>query len=37
MTTWEYLILALPPFEPASLTQDHSGAVDMLNEHGAAA
>jgi hypothetical protein len=32
--TWEYLILGLPPFEPASLTQGHSSSVDVLNEHG---
>ena len=35
MTSWEYLILSLPPFEAAKATQGQSPAVDMLNREGA--
>ena len=36
MSSWEYLIIALPPFEAAKTTQGQSRAVDILNEQGAA-
>ena len=35
MTAWEYLIVSLPVFEAAKVTQGHSAAVDMLNGEGA--
>lgn len=35
MTTWEYLIVALPPLE-RSLARGHSAAVDALNDEGRA-
>jgi hypothetical protein len=35
MITWEYLIVALPPFEPAHVTKGHSTAVDTLDHEGA--
>jgi hypothetical protein len=35
MNAWEYLIVALPPFEPAQTTKGHSSAVDTLNREGA--
>ncbi|MEA3216190.1 MAG: hypothetical protein QOJ19_2346 [Acidimicrobiia bacterium] len=34
MTTWEYLIVALPDFTAATATQGHSASVDMLNREG---
>ena len=34
MTTWEYLIVSLPEFTPAS-TQGESASVTMLNSQGA--
>lgn len=34
MNAWEYLIVALPPFEPANTTKGHSTAVDTLNREG---
>jgi hypothetical protein len=35
MNTWEYLIVALPPFEPASASKGHSPAVETLDREGA--
>jgi hypothetical protein len=32
---WEYLIVALPDFKPATTTQGQSGSVTMLNKEGA--
>ncbi len=34
MTTWEYLILELPGFEPATHAPGGSAAVHALNEEG---
>lgn len=34
MTPWEYLIVSLPPFEPAHATKGHSPAVDTLDREG---
>lgn len=34
MTSWEYLIVALPAFGPAQSTQGQSPAVDLLNREG---
>jgi len=34
MTSWEYLIMSLPAFEAAKVTQGHSAAVDVLNQEG---
>jgi hypothetical protein len=34
MTTWEYLIVSLPAFEPPRITRGESAAVAMLNEEG---
>ena len=36
MTSWEYLIVSLPPFEAARSTQGHSPAVAMLDREGRA-
>ena len=36
MTSYEYLIISLPTFEPARATQGHSASVDLLNREGAA-
>jgi hypothetical protein len=36
MTTWEYLIVALPTFEPAKIDRGGSASVAMLNSEGAA-
>jgi len=33
---WEYLIVSLPPFEPAKRDQGESASVDVLNQEGAA-
>jgi hypothetical protein len=35
MNAWEYLIVGLPPFEPARDTKGHSAAVEVLNREGA--
>lgn len=35
MTSWEYLIVALPTFRAASAIQGESASVGVLNEHGA--
>jgi hypothetical protein len=35
MIPWEYLIVALPPFESAQITKGHSAAVETLNREGA--
>lgn len=35
MNAWEYLIVALPPFEGAHAAKGHSPAVDTLNREGA--
>jgi len=35
MSTWEYLIVALPPFGVASTAQGESDAVVTLNREGA--
>jgi len=35
MTTWEYLIVALPQFEPPSTGREPSAAVQVLNAEGA--
>lgn len=35
MNTWEYLIVALPPFEPAHAIKGQSSAVDTLDREGA--
>lgn len=35
MNTWEYLIVALPPFEPAHASKGHSPAVEALDREGA--
>jgi hypothetical protein len=35
MNTWEYLIVALPAFEPAHAAKGHSSAVDTLDREGA--
>jgi hypothetical protein len=35
MSTWEYLIVSLPEFEPAKSAQGDSVAVAMLNREGA--
>lgn len=35
MTTWEYLIVSLPAFEPAKAVQGRSASVDILNGEGA--
>jgi hypothetical protein len=35
MTTWEYLIVALPEFTPPSNTPGMSDSVTMLNREGA--
>lgn len=34
MNAWEYLIVALPPFEPAHATKGHSSAVEILDREG---
>ena len=34
MTTWEYLIVSLPEFEPAKATQGQSASVAALNREG---
>lgn len=34
MTSWEYLIVALPAFKPAATTQGQSEAVTVLNREG---
>ena len=34
MTAWEYLIVALPNFEPAATNQGESASVTMLNREG---
>jgi hypothetical protein len=34
MTTWEYLIVSLPAFEPAKASRGQSAAVEMLNSEG---
>jgi len=34
MTLWEYLIVALPKFEAASVTQGQSESVTVLNREG---
>ena len=31
---WEYLIVALPDFKRAAITQGHSDSVTMLNKEG---
>jgi hypothetical protein len=35
MATWEYLIVALPQFEPPTTAPEPSAAVQMLNAEGA--
>ena len=35
MTNWEYLIVALPAFKPATATQGESESVVALNHEGA--
>jgi hypothetical protein len=35
VTTWEYLIVALPEFEPPTLSPEGSAAVRRLDELGA--
>jgi hypothetical protein len=35
MSTWEYLIVSLPLFEPARAAQGESAAVATLNSEGA--
>jgi hypothetical protein len=35
MSTWEYLLVSLPTFEPAKAAQGDSAAVAMLNREGA--
>ena len=35
MSTWEYLIVALPPFHAATPTQGQSDSVVVLNHEGA--
>ncbi len=35
MTTWEYLIISLPEFEPAKAAQGESASVTRLNREGA--
>ena len=35
MSTWEYLIVALPAFKPATATQGQSASVVSLNQEGA--
>lgn len=35
MNTWEYLIVALPPFESAHTAKGQSPAVDTLDREGA--
>ena len=35
MSTWEYLIVALPTFRAARAIQGESASVGVLNEHGA--
>jgi hypothetical protein len=35
MSTWEYLFVSLPKFEPAKAAQGDSAAVMMLNREGA--
>jgi hypothetical protein len=34
MTSWEYLIISLPEFEPAKAAQGESASVAMLNREG---
>jgi hypothetical protein len=34
MTAWEYLVVALPPFGVARISQGESSAVDALNREG---
>jgi hypothetical protein len=34
MTSWEYLIVSLPEFEPAKAAQGESASVAMLNREG---
>ena len=34
MTVWEYLIVALPAFEPATAARGESASVAMLNREG---
>jgi hypothetical protein len=34
MTAWEYLIMALPPFEPPTATRGASAAVHALDDLG---
>lgn len=34
MTRWEYLIVALPPFEPAKAAPGESASVELLNARG---
>jgi hypothetical protein len=36
MTPWEYLIVALPEFQPPTTAPGASASVQMLNEEGAA-
>ena len=36
MTVWEYLVVALPAFKPATATQGQSDSVIALNHEGAA-
>ncbi len=36
MTAWEYLIVSLPTFGEAKVTQGESASVEMLNREGAA-
>jgi hypothetical protein len=35
VTTWEYLIVSLPEFKPATTAQGSSASVTMLNREGA--
>ena len=35
MTTWEYLIVALPTFDEPESSQGRSASVTMLNQEGA--
>jgi hypothetical protein len=35
VTTWEYLIVSLPEFQPATTSRGESASVSMLNREGA--